>query len=63
MLIVPVSMEQPARTLWEAIAVTANLVLLDVTAKLTSMTATPVKLSPYFSFLNEHRLNRLNMCF
>lgn len=52
MLIVPVSMEQPARTLWEAIAVTANLVLPDVTAKLTSMTATPVKLSLYISFLN-----------
>lgn len=45
-------MKQPVRTLWEAIAVTANLVLLDVTAKLTSMTAAPVKLSPCISFLN-----------
>lgn len=49
---VPVLMEQPARTLWEAIAVTASLVLPDVTVKLTSMTATPVKFYPYITFLN-----------
>lgn len=39
-------MAQPVRTLWEAIAVTVNQVLPDVTAKLTLMTASPVKLSP-----------------
>lgn len=38
-------MEQPVRTLWEAIAVTANQVLSDVTVKPTSTTASPVKLS------------------
>lgn len=40
-------MAQPVRTLWEAITVTVNQDLPDVTAKLTSMTASPVKISPF----------------
>lgn len=37
-----VAMEQPARTLWAATAAAANPVLLDATARPTSMTANPV---------------------
>lgn len=52
-------MAQPVRTLWEAITVTVNQVLPDVTAKLTSMTASPVKLSlciHIFELANETKL-------
>lgn len=59
-------MAQPVRTLWEAIAVTVSWVLLAATAKLTLMTASPVRLPSCIhifklAYTNEAKLYILEM--